>query len=116
MRNKIWSILSVYIMNDCLIQGLKFIYRHSSGCVRIEGPYADWFCIDKVVASPWLFNLFMDNCLRCRKEYEYGLRMGDLLVKCLLYIDDQLLFASSEGELQETLTLINVALNESEMK
>ncbi|GBP53008.1 hypothetical protein EVAR_80969_1 [Eumeta japonica] len=53
------------------------------------------------VASPWLFNLFMDSCLIDLKEYECGLRMDKLSVKCLLYADDQVILAPSACRLQE---------------
>ncbi|GBP28991.1 hypothetical protein EVAR_83891_1 [Eumeta japonica] len=41
------------------------------------------------VSPPWLFNLFMDSRLYDLKEYECGLRMDELFVKCPLYSDDQ---------------------------
>ncbi|GBP43005.1 SH2B adapter protein 1 [Eumeta japonica] len=47
------------------------------------------------VTSPWLFNLFTDSCLYDLKEYECGLRMDELSVKCLLYADDQVILSSS---------------------
>ncbi|GBP51117.1 hypothetical protein EVAR_31842_1 [Eumeta japonica] len=45
------------------------------------------------VASPWIFNLFMDSCLYDLKEYEYGVRMDELSVKSLLYVNDQVILA-----------------------
>jgi hypothetical protein len=36
--------------------------------------------------------------------------MGELLLKCLLYADDQVLIASSEKELQEMVTCMNDSL------
>ncbi|KAM3962076.1 UDP-glucosyltransferase 2-like [Aphomia sociella] len=73
-------IVSVYV----LIQGVR------QGCV----------------ASPWLFNLFMNNCLADLKEHECGLKLGELLVKCLLYADDQVLVASSAKDLHNMVTLM----------
>ncbi|GBP47352.1 hypothetical protein EVAR_38953_1 [Eumeta japonica] len=43
----------------------------------------------------------MDSCLYDLKEYECGLRMDELSVKCLLYADDQVILAPSVCELQE---------------
>ncbi|GBP64064.1 hypothetical protein EVAR_44147_1 [Eumeta japonica] len=76
-----------------LIWALQSIYRLSSAFVRINEAYTDWFDIrrgvrQECIASPWLFNLFMDSCLHDLKEYECGLRM-ELSVKCLLYADNQ---------------------------
>ncbi|GBP21257.1 hypothetical protein EVAR_84384_1 [Eumeta japonica] len=44
----------------------------------------------RCIVSPWL-NLFMDNCLYDSKEYECGLRMDELSIKCLPYADDQII-------------------------
>ncbi|GBP26610.1 hypothetical protein EVAR_18247_1 [Eumeta japonica] len=79
-----------------LIQALLSLYRDSSACVRINGAHTDWFDIHRgvkrgCVASPWLFNLFMDSCLHDLKEYECGLRMDELSVKYLLYAYDQVI-------------------------
>ncbi|KAI5644400.1 reverse transcriptase (RNA-dependent DNA polymerase) domain-containing protein [Phthorimaea operculella] len=87
----------------------------------INGAYTELFNIEKgvrqgCVASPWLFNLFMDSCLTDLKESECGLRMNDLLVKCLLYADDQVILASSAEELQEIVNIMNEALKEKGMK
>ncbi|GBP03759.1 hypothetical protein EVAR_2483_1 [Eumeta japonica] len=76
----------------------------SNACVRINR--AQWFGNRKAVrqgyvASPWLFNLFMDSCLYDLKDYEYGQKMDELSVKCLLYADNQLILAPSACGLQE---------------
>lgn len=66
--------------------------------------YTEWFSIEKgvrqvCVASSWLLNLFTDSCLQDLKDVECGLRMKELLVKCL-YADDQIILSSSAEELQ----------------
>ncbi|GBP60758.1 hypothetical protein EVAR_41097_1 [Eumeta japonica] len=43
----------------------------------------------------------MDSCLYDLKEYECGLRMDELSVKCLLYADNQVILAPSMCRLQE---------------
>ncbi|KAI5639977.1 reverse transcriptase (RNA-dependent DNA polymerase) domain-containing protein [Phthorimaea operculella] len=99
----------------------KLYAKDSSACVRINGAYTELFNIEKgvrqgCVASPWLFNLFMDSCLTDLKESVCGLRMNDLLVKCLLYADDQVILASSAEELQEMVNIMNEALKKKGMK
>ncbi|GBP19459.1 hypothetical protein EVAR_15809_1 [Eumeta japonica] len=59
------------------------------------------------IASPSLFNLFMDSCLYDLKECECGRRMDELCVKCLLYVDDQVILVLSVSELQEMVIKIN---------
>ncbi|CAG4960734.1 unnamed protein product [Parnassius apollo] len=119
--NALWQTLNSYGLSAGLIQALRSLYRDSSACVRINGVYSDWFGIRKgvrqgCVASPWLFNLFMDRYLQTLKDEECGLRMGELTVKYLLYADDQIIFASSAAELQMMVTLMNWELKERGMK
>jgi hypothetical protein len=127
-RNELWSVLCTYGVDSRLVQALKSLYKDSSGCVRINGSYTNWFHIERgvrqgCVASPWLFNLFMDSCLQDLKDQsdlldECGLRMEGLRVKCLLYADDLVLLASSAEELQMMVTKINQSFecNVSKMK
>ncbi|GBP95486.1 hypothetical protein EVAR_65217_1 [Eumeta japonica] len=49
----------------------------------------------RCVASPWLFNLFIDSCRHDLKEYECGLRMDEMSLKCILYADDQVILVAS---------------------
>ncbi|GBP27571.1 hypothetical protein EVAR_18766_1 [Eumeta japonica] len=89
----IYGELFMHGVTSGLIQALLPLFRDFGACVRINGAYTDWFNIHKdirqeCVASPWLFNLFMDNGLRGLKSYEGGLRMNKLSIKCLLYADD----------------------------
>ncbi|KAI5640813.1 reverse transcriptase (RNA-dependent DNA polymerase) domain-containing protein [Phthorimaea operculella] len=121
VRNELWSALSMHGVSSSLIRALKSLYKDSSACVRINGAYTELFNIEKgvrqgCVASPWLFNLFMDSCLTDLKESVCGLRMNDLLVKCLLYADDQVILASSAEELQEMVNIMNEALKKKGMK
>lgn len=57
------------------------------------------------VASPWLFDLFMDDCLLGLKESDCGLEIRETLGKYLVYADDQVL-ASSACDLQDTVSLM----------
>ncbi|GBP61741.1 hypothetical protein EVAR_31069_1 [Eumeta japonica] len=49
----------------------------------------------------------MTHCLYDLKEYECGLRMDELSVKCLLYADDQVILAPSACGLQEMVNKLN---------
>ncbi|GBP70995.1 Retrovirus-related Pol polyprotein from type-2 retrotransposable element R2DM; Endonuclease [Eumeta japonica] len=101
-RNDPWRTLSMHGESSRLIQVVQSLYRGSIACVRIKGAYTDRFDIRRgikqgYVASPGIFNLFLDSCLYDLKEYEYEceLRMNELSVKCLLYADDQVILAPS---------------------
>ncbi|KAI5644163.1 reverse transcriptase (RNA-dependent DNA polymerase) domain-containing protein [Phthorimaea operculella] len=99
VRNELWSALSMHGVSSSLIRALKSLYKDSSACVRINGAYTELFNIEKDL-----------------KESVCGLRMNDLLVKCLLYADDQVILASSAEELQEMVNIMNEALKKKGMK
>ncbi|GBP45767.1 LINE-1 retrotransposable element ORF2 protein [Eumeta japonica] len=103
------------------MQALRYLYRGSSACVRINGAYIDWFDIRRgvrqgCVASPWLFNLSMDSCLYDFKECKCGLRKDELSVKCLLYAYDQVILAPLQCGLQEMVININDSVKTRGMK
>ncbi|GBP49581.1 Retrovirus-related Pol polyprotein from type-2 retrotransposable element R2DM; Endonuclease [Eumeta japonica] len=111
-RNDLWRILSTHGVSSGFIQVLRCLFRSSSVCVRRNGTYTDWFDIRRgvregCIASPWLLNLFMDSCLQDLKEYECGLRIDELSVKCLLYANNQVILAPSACGLQEMLNKMN---------
>ncbi|GBP15384.1 hypothetical protein EVAR_80558_1 [Eumeta japonica] len=90
--NDLWRTLSMHGVSSGLIQA-SHQASGSSACIRINGAYTDWFDIRRgvrqgYVALPWLFDLFMGSCQYDLKEYECGLKMDKLSVKCLLYADD----------------------------
>ncbi|GBP12394.1 V-type proton ATPase subunit d [Eumeta japonica] len=60
------------------------------------------------IASPWLFNVFIDSVLYALKEYKCELRMDVLSVKCLLYAEDQAIFTPSLCELPEMGCIFNI--------
>ncbi|GBP92565.1 hypothetical protein EVAR_56662_1 [Eumeta japonica] len=107
-------------VNSGLILAIECLYRGPSACVRINGAYTDWFNIRRCVrqgcvASPWLFNLFM-NGMYDLKKYECILRMEELPVKCLLNADDQVILAPSVCWLQEMVNKMNDSVKKRGMK
>lgn len=121
VRGELWKILSEAGLDGNLVAALKSLYADSSAAVRIEGALTDWFHIDRgvrqgCVASPTLFNLFLDSCLRKLRESDCGIRLEEIVVKCLLYADDAVLFASSAEELQRMLSVMNEGCKEKGMK
>ncbi|KAI5642685.1 UDP-glucoronosyl and UDP-glucosyl transferase domain-containing protein [Phthorimaea operculella] len=83
MQNKTSLQPMVYIVGDEQIRGVS----SKLSCI-IHGQPNNKYGISSIVRSDL-------------KESECGLRMNDLLVKCLLYADDQVILASSAEELQE---------------
>ena len=52
-----------------ICKGIKAFYRNATACVRVEGELSESFDVEVgvrqgCVMSPWLFNIFMDGCMR----------------------------------------------------
>lgn len=65
-----------------------------------------------------LFNLIFVNYLVDLKKSECGLKMNEVLVKCLLYVDEHFILAkstSSAKQLQETVTVMHEAFERKGM-
>ncbi len=51
------------------MEGIKASYREVNACVKVDGELSDSFASrvgvrQGCVMSPWLFNIFMDGCMR----------------------------------------------------
>ena len=111
-REALWNVLRVYGVGGQLLEGIKAFYRNASACVRVDGEVSESFSVEVgvrqgCVMSPWLFNVFMDGCIR-----EMKAKVGDVgarlnlngeswrVVTCL-FADDTVLLAESERQLQK---------------
>ncbi|MCP5003018.1 MAG: hypothetical protein GY941_03575 [Planctomycetes bacterium] len=110
-RMALWDVLGMYGVGGCLLEGIKAFYKGASACVRVDGRLSETFDISVgvrqgCVMSPWLFNVYMDGCIR-----EMKARVGDIGVGlqldgvgwslvASLFADDTVLMAESERELQ----------------
>jgi len=104
-RRELWQVLCEYGVRGKLLDGVRAMYENSKACVRVDGKVSEWFTIEEgvrqgCVISPWLFNVFMDACMRRSRAPECGLKIGDERVCFLLYADDTVLLAESVGEHQ----------------
>ncbi len=109
-------MLQIYDVGGQLLKGIQAFYREANACVRVGGEFSDSFAVEVgmrqgCVMSPWLFNIFMDGCMREMKckvgNAGAKLRLnGEVwFVVTLLFADDTVLLAGSEGDLQR---LVNV--------
>ena len=79
----------------------------TSACVRVERELSESYPIGDItqgcVISPWLFNIFMDRCMRVKGEnVGTSLKinvMGWTVMACL-FATNIVLFAESEEQLQ----------------
>ncbi len=68
-REALWNVLRIYGVGRQLMEGIKAFYREANACVKIDGELSDSFGVrvgvrQGCVISPWLFNIFMDGCMR----------------------------------------------------
>ena len=106
-RSKLWEVLEEYDINGKLLKGIKYFYRNSRACVRVNRNVSDYFNVDVglrqgCVMSPWLFNVFMDSVIRRMDRVGKGAEVreqgGDNWdVSLLLFADDTVL-VSDTGE------------------
>ena len=103
-REALCNVLKTYGVKRTVI---KVFYREASACVRVDGVLSESFPTgvgvrQGCVTSPWLFNIFMDGCMREMKAKvgNIGARLkmngnGWAVVACL-FADDTVLFAESK--------------------
>ncbi len=81
------------------MEGIKAFYREVNACVKVDGELSDSFDVgvgvrQGCVMSPWLFNIFMDGCVREVKakvgKIVAGLKMNGMgwSVAACLFADD----------------------------
>ncbi len=61
--------LTVYGVEGKLFEGIKSCYENASASVRVNGELSESFSVEVGVRqecemSPWLFNIYMDGCIR----------------------------------------------------
>ncbi len=106
-------MLKIYGVGGKLLKGIQAFYREANACVRMGGEFSESFAVEVGVrqgceVSPWLFNIFMDECMREMKcklvnagaKFRFN---GEVcsVVTCL-FVDDIVLLAESEGNLQSS--------------
>ena len=98
-------------MGGELLNDIKSVYVNSLSCVRVKGRDSECFRIDsgvrqECIASPWLFNVYMDAVM---KELKMGMgRRGvrfqeegwEWRLSGFLYADDLVLCGESEENLR----------------
>ena len=121
VREELWKVLSVYGLDEQLIQGVKSLYCESKACVRVGEELTDWFDISMgvrqgCVMSPSLFNLYIDSCVKKLADDECGIRMDSTIVTCLMYADDAVLLASDDIQLQSLVTRMSEVCLEKHLR
>ncbi len=90
---------------------IKGFYSKANACVKVDGELSDSFAIGVrvrkgCVMSPWLFNIFIDRCVREMKakvgKIGARLKLNGVVwsLSACLFVDGTVLLAESERELQ----------------
>ncbi len=101
----------MYGVGGQLLEGVRSFYENASASVRVNGELSESFKLEVCVRQgcvmlPWLFNIYMDGCIRemivgvwelCARLNVRGVEQPLVLG---LYADDKVLLAESEGMLQ----------------
>ncbi len=110
-RKALWNVLKISGMRGQLMEGIKAFHKEVNACVKVDGKLSDGFAVgvrvrQGCIMSPWLFNVFMDGCMREVKakvgKIDAGLKLNgvDWSVAACLFADDIVLLAESEREFQ----------------
>lgn len=90
------------------INALKALYKNTSFAVWDGNNFSEWFVTSVglkqgCILSPLLFSLFIDDIVDCVED---GLRIGDVVVKILLYADDIIILAETPELLQRSINKV----------
>ncbi len=107
-RKGLWDTLRVYGVGGKLFEGIKSFNENASASVQVNGELSESFNVEVgvrqgCIMSLWLFNIYMDECIREIKVVlqDLGARLNvrgvEQPVVASLYADDTVLLAESEG-------------------
>ncbi len=114
-REALWSVLKIFGVGGQLLKGIQAFHREANVCVRVGGKFSESFLVEVgvrqgCVMSPWLFNGFMDGCMKemkCKvgnKGEKLRLNRDVWSVVTCLFADDTVLLAESEGDFQRVVS------------
>jgi len=112
-REKMWDVLREYDVNEKMVNAIKSFYKNGKACVRIGREEGSEFEVRKglrqgCVMSAWMFNVYMDKIVKeiNREMADIGTVLGRerederWKMRMMLFADDTVLMADTEGELQ----------------
>ena len=91
---------------------IKALYQRVSSSVKINNQLSDWFDVNcgvkqGCVLSPTLFSMFINDLVDSVRGSGRGLKIKGTSIDILMYADDVVVLAETEGDLQEILSSIN---------
>lgn len=119
-REKLFSVLSEYNINEGLLRAIQGMYKNSRAAVRIDGRISDWFNVATGLKqgcplSPLLFVIFMDKIIKTAR-LGGSINIGGNVISSLAYADDLVLMANSIADLQESISDLEKGCSDFGMK
>lgn len=104
--------LLLHKIDGKVYNSIRNIYANSLSCIRINNKLTDWFQCETGVKqgcplSPTLFAIFANDLVKEINDLNLGIKVGDTYVSILMYSDDIVLLADSEGKLQTMLNTLH---------
>ena len=119
-RNLLFTKLHDIGIYGKMYQALLSIYKNVQCCVRVNNVCTEWFNVkfglkQGCLLSPLLFNLYINDLANLLNSLSLGVDIDGENVCALLYADDLVLIASSEGDLQNLLHVLHTWTIENKM-
>ena len=91
---------------------IKALYQKVSSSVKINNQISDWFDVNcgvkqGCVLSPTLFSMFINDLVDSVRATGRGLKIKDANIDILMYADDVVVLAETEGDLQAILNSVS---------
>ena len=95
-------------MPNQILELFRCIYRENTSCVKVNEFFTRPFEITMglhqgCLLSPLLFNLYIDDLPSYISDTHGGVRLGEMIMSCLLYADDLVILAENEVAMQALL-------------
>ena len=108
----LWYRLHQLGITGRMMGAIKSLYSGFRCSVRVNGLLGRWFEAVKGVkqgclASPSLFNLFIDSFIAELNKVKAGVQYDNERISCLMYADDMVLLAEDESGLQQLLDVFH---------
>jgi hypothetical protein len=104
-QDGMWSRLRETGVKGRLYRSIRSLYKLCKSSIQTPYGLTDWFMSDLgtrqgAVLSFLLFSLVVNPLATLLKSKGFGVKMGGIQLACLLYVDDLVLIADSEEQLQ----------------
>jgi hypothetical protein len=100
---------------------IKALLQNTQSCIKLNNHFSEYFGVENGVRqgdpfSTTLFAIFINDLVKELNEVGVGLNITNILLCCLLYADDLVLFAENEKDLKKLLECLYLWCNKWRVK